>query len=318
MRLLFMGTPDFAVPSLAALKLGGHEIIGVVTQPDRPKGRGKKMSPPPVKEVAAAYGLEVYQPDNLGDPNFIGMLEMMDLDAIVVVAYGKFLPRAILDIPRKGCINVHASLLPKYRGAAPIHRAIIDGESKTGVTTMYLAEGMDNGDIIKKASTKIREEDNVGSLHDRLAEAGARLLLQTLADIESGRVKYTVQDDSKATYAPALTREDGLVAWEKQADEIFNLVRGLDPWPGAFTYLGSKILKIWRVKKTELPDPKDSVPGCVLQSCGNKLLVKTGKGVIEIVELQLQGSRRMKASDFLRGRPVLPGTALGKPVRKKE
>ncbi|HZK18040.1 MAG TPA: methionyl-tRNA formyltransferase [Clostridia bacterium] len=318
MRLLFMGTPDFAVPSLAALELGGHEVLGVVTQPDRPKGRGKKLSPPPVKVVAKAYGLDVYQPSDIRDPGFIKMLKTMDLDVIVVVAYGEFLPRTILDIPREGCINVHASLLPEYRGAAPIHRAIINGERITGVTTMYLAEGMDNGDIIDKVSTEIKEEDNVGILHDRLAEAGARLLLQTLISIESGDMKRTAQDSSKATYAPPLTRKDGLIDWGRQADEIFNLVRGLDPWPGAFTYLNSKILKIWRVNKTEPDHLGDGESGSVLKSSDSELLVKTGKGIIGIEELQLQGLRRMKVSDFLRGRSVPPGTVLGKPIRKKE
>ncbi|MFA7468343.1 MAG: methionyl-tRNA formyltransferase [Desulfotomaculaceae bacterium] len=318
MRVLFMGTPDFAVPSLVALILGGYKIAGVVTQPDKPKGRGRKLAQPPVKEIAQIYGLDVFQPENIRDTNFIEILRRMDLDIIIVVAYGKLIPPGILGIPKKGCINVHASLLPQYRGAAPIHRAIINGETKTGISIMCLSQCIDAGDVIRQAPIEIHKEDNVGVIHDHLAEMGAKLLLETLSGIKDNSVKYTPQDDSRATYAPVLTRKDEMISWERSTEDILNQIRGLDPWPGAFTSLNSKNLKIWSAKKKENQNSDNARPGCVLESDKSELLIKTGDGVISVVELQLQGLRRMDAADFLRGRPITPGTVLGAFIEKRE
>jgi len=310
MKVVFMGTPDFAVPSVAALALGGQEVVGVITQPDRPKGRGKKLSSPPVKEVALAYGLKVFQPEKIKDGKFLDTLRALAPEVIVVAAYGCILPREVLQLPEKGCINVHASLLPKYRGAAPIHRAIINGEKETGITIMYMSEELDAGDIIRQASTEITEEDTAGTLHDRLAEMGASLLLKVLKDIEKGQINRLKQDHKRATYAPPLTREDELICWEKSSREIFNHVRGMNPWPGAYTRWDKSVLKIWRVQVVDNHNIQGS-PGEVLECDQHKgITVCTGSGAVRILELQMQGKRRMTAAEFLRGRQVPPGTVL--------
>lgn len=312
MRVIFMGTPDFAVSSLKALIESGHTVLTVVTQPDRPKGRGKKEAPPPVKEAAQELGLPVIQPLKVKDPDLIRLLRSLSPEVIVVVAYGQILPREILLLPKCGCVNVHASLLPKYRGAAPIHRAVINGEQETGITTMFMDEGLDTGDMILQESTPIFEEDNVGTIHDRLAIAGARLLSNTLDLIGRGRAPRAPQKD-KSSYAPMITGADELIQWNKPARDIFNHIRGMDPWPGARTFMGSKMLKIWSAhvraedQRQEHARPE---PGRVLETGRDGVMVCTGRGIIVIDELQLQGAKRMSAADFLRGTPGLAGIVL--------
>lgn len=308
MRVVFMGTPDFAVPSLMALVEAGHTVQAVVTQPDRPKGRGKKQAFPPVKEAASRFDLPVLQPARVREPDFLAQLSNYAPEIIVVVAYGQILPPAMLALPKHGCVNVHASLLPSYRGAAPVHRAVINGEKITGVTTMFLDEGLDTGDMILKKEVPIQAEDTVGDLHDRLSAAGARLLIDTLDLISRGQAPRTPQT-GVSSYAALLTAADELINWDKPAEEINNLVRGMNPWPGARTYLGEKVLKIWRAKA--LADTKmPARPGQVVGTAREGLLVGTGRGLLLITELQMQGAKRMSAADFLRGRSALPGTIL--------
>jgi len=308
MRVVFMGTPDFAVPSLKALVEAGHDVPAVITQPDRPRGRGKKEAPPPVKEAARALSLPVFQPVQVKDPDFVELLRNIAPEVIVVVAYGRILPRDILLLPEYGCINVHASLLPKYRGAAPIHRAVINGEKETGVTTMFMDEGLDTGDMILREVLPIYEEDNVGTVHDRLAAVGAQLLIKTLELVKQGRAPRTPQT-GEASYAPMLTTSDELIKWDKPARDIFNLIRGMDPWPGAHTFLGNKMLKIWRARVLK-EENSQAGPGRVLGAGRDGIMVGTGRGVLLVTELQLQGGKRMNAADFSRGTPVPAGTVL--------
>lgn len=312
MRVIFMGTPDFAVPSLKALADAKYEVVAVVTQPDRPRGRGKKETPPPVKETARDLNIPVFQPNRIKDPDFISLLKGLAPDVIVVVAFGRILPRDILLLPEYGCINVHASLLPKYRGAAPIHWAVIKGEQVTGVTTMYMDEGLDTGDMILREPVPINEEDNVGSVHDRMASLGAGLLVKTLSLVRSGQAPRTPQVGD-SSYAPMLKAEDELILWDRPARDIFNLVRGMDPWPGARTNMHGKVLKIWRAVALE-DDGTSVLPGQVISAGGDGILVKAGKGRLRIAELQLQGAKRLGAADFLRGTPVPVGTVLGETI----
>ncbi|ACX51998.1 methionyl-tRNA formyltransferase [Ammonifex degensii KC4] len=310
MRLVFMGTPDFAIPSLEALIRAGHKLVLVVTQPDRPKGRGGKLTPPPVKEWALRHGFPCLQPTRLKDPAFLATLREAKPEAIVVVAYGKILPPEVLNLSPRGCINLHASLLPKYRGAAPIQHALIAGERETGVTTMLMDEGMDTGDILLQESLVVGEEENFGSLHDRLAQLGAELLCRTLSLWEEGKIKPQPQDHSQATYAPPLRSEDEIIRWEEPAEKIKNLVRALDPVPGARTFWQGKVLKIWRARA--LTGPFGGVPGEVLALDPEGIVVRAGRGALLVLELQLAGGKRLKASEFLRGHPNLqPGTVLG-------
>ncbi|AEF94144.1 Methionyl-tRNA formyltransferase [Desulfotomaculum nigrificans CO-1-SRB] len=310
MRIVYMGTPDFAVTSLKALLAVGHQIVAVVTQPDKPKGRGKQVQPPPVKVLALEHNLPVLQPTSIKTVEFLQQLQALEPDCIVVVAYGKILPPAILNLPPKGCINVHASLLPYYRGSAPIHWAVINGERETGVTTMFMNEGMDTGDMILKKSLAIGPEDNVGLVHDRLAHLGAEALVETIELLEQNKAPRIPQDHSAATYAPMLHKEHEEIHWDRPAVSIHNHVRGMDPWPGAFTTWQGKVLKIWRTKLTDRHDLPVS-PGTVVESLTDGLLVQTGEGQLLITELQLQGSRRMGFSEFLRGKKIMPGTVLG-------
>lgn len=309
MRVVFMGTPGFAVPSLKALVESGHDVAAVVTQPDRPKGRGKKEAPPPVKETALAFNIPVLQPLRVKDPGFIELLREIAPDVIVVVAFGRILPPDILHLPRYGCINVHASLLPKYRGSAPIHWAVINGEKETGITTMHMDEGMDTGDMILREAIPIREEDTVGAVHDRLAVLGARLLVETLELVGRGQAPRIPQEGTP-TYAPMLKAGDELIRWERPAREIYNQIRGMDPWPGARTYLSGKVLKIWRAA---VPSEGGTAfePGKVLSWGRDGITVGTGNGRLTITELQLQGAKRLSAADFLRGTPIPEGTVLG-------
>lgn len=309
MRIVYMGTPDFAVASLEALIQAGYNIVGVVTQPDRPRGRGQKLHSPPVKVIAEKFNIPVYQPDKIKTPQFINELKDLKPDVIAVVAYGKILPPEILYLPPLGCINVHASLLPKYRGSAPIHWAIINGEQETGITTMHMDEGMDTGDMILTATTQIGTNDTVGELHDVLAEIGAKLLTETISLIGRGEAPRTAQDDTDASYAPMLTREHELIVWHQPAKTLHNQVRGMNPWPGTYTTWQGKILKIWR---TEIIFKQTSEkPGTVVACNNDEIIVQTGENCLALREIQLQGSRRLACKDFLCGNKVEFGICLG-------
>lgn len=305
MRIVFMGTPDFAVPCLARLIADGHEISGVFTQPDKPKGRGYKLAPPPVKELALANGLPVWQPEKLRDGTALAVLRELAPQLIAVVAYGRMLPKEILDLPEYGCINVHGSLLPKYRGAAPIQWSVLNGDLTAGVTTMYMAEGMDTGDMILSRSVPVGEDETSGELFDRLAVLGAEALSETVRLIAGGNAPRTPQDDAQASRASMLTKEMAVIDWSKSAREVHNLIRGMNPWPTAHTRLGGKVLKVHRSRVVE----GAGEPGIVLD--GKRLIVGCGEGAVELVEIQPEGSRRMPAADYLRGHPVETGTRLG-------
>lgn len=296
MRLVFMGTPHFAVPALRALEASGHHILGVVTQIDRPAGRGRGISPPPVKLAALEMGIDVYQPLRVRDPGFIDALKRLGPDAIVVVAYGQILPAELLALPKFGCINIHASLLPLYRGAAPINWAIIRGEKETGITIMQMDEGMDTGAILMQESMAIDPSDTAGSLSEKLSTLGARLITEALPMIEAGILRPIPQDHSKSTLAPILRKEDGLIDWQHTAMDIHNRVRGLSPWPGAYTYLEGRMLKIIETE----PLKGDGEPGIILPT-ETGLIVGTGGGLIKILRLQPEAKRVMTAGEFLRG-----------------
>lgn len=318
MDIVFMGTPGFAVTCLKALAKAGRALKAVVTQPDRPRGRGRKLLPSPVKEEALLLGLPVYQPERVHDHSFVSLLSDLKPDIIVVVAFGRILPEQVLSIPPLGCVNVHASLLPGYRGAAPIQRAVMNGEDEIGVTTMKMDRGLDTGDILLQVRTSISPEDNFGSVYDRLSRMGADLLLETLDLLEAGRLAGFPQDNQKATYAPPIGREDELIDWSGRAESIINQVRGLDPWPGARTRLGAKVLKIWSARLPGSGKPAGSaeasggsLPGQVLGPEGDGLAVQCGDSPLVVRELQLEGGKRMPAGEFLRGLRIEPGTVLG-------
>ncbi|MEW6727369.1 methionyl-tRNA formyltransferase [Desulforudis sp. 1088] len=311
MRVVFMGTPEFAVVSLRTLVEAGVEVVQVVTQPDRPKGRGKKLHPPPVKEYAVAKGLPVLQPQSIKDPAFRELLAELRPHVIAVVAYGKILPKEILDTPPLGCINVHASLLPSYRGAAPIHWAVINGETETGVTTIFMDEGMDTGDMILQARIKIEPEDTAGSVHDRLAVLGGELLLKTLRCLAEGTAFRVPQDHSRATYAPLLTREDEVVDWRKTARRIVNHIRGMNPWPGARTTYRGQVLKLWRAEVADGGE-RAAEPGTILTADPSRgIIVQAGEGRVRLCELQPAGRKPMDADAFLRGYRLDVETNLG-------
>jgi methionyl-tRNA formyltransferase len=308
-RIVFMGTPDFAVPSLEALIDRGYRVVGVVTQPDRPRGRKQVLTPPPVKVVAEKRGLSVFQPEKLRDPEGIRSVLAMEPDLVVTAAYGQIVPQAILDAPRYGCINVHASLLPKYRGGAPIHRAVIDGERETGITIMNMVPELDAGDILRQRAIPIDDRDHAGSLHDKLSRLGAELLLETLPDLLAGRIQPVPQDHRRATYAPNIRREDEWIDWRRSAREIYNQVRGLHPWPVASTTWRDTPLKIWWVEWSDARS--DQPPGTVIGVGKDGIEVATGLGTVRIVQLQPAGKRPMKAEEFLRGRRLTVGERLG-------
>lgn len=308
-NIVFMGTPGFSVESLLRLHQSRHTLSLVVTQPDRPKGRGRKIHPPPVKTTALALGLEVLQPTRMDDPEFVERLERIRPDYLVVIAYGKILPRRLLDLPRIGAVNLHASLLPKYRGPAPIQWAVINGEKETGVTAMLMAAGLDTGDILLAESTAIEPDDTSGSLHDRLSRLGAEVLLKALEDFGAGRIRPVPQDHDLATYAPLLKKEDGHIGWSRSAASIECLIRGMDPWPGAFVYLKDHRLKILKGRAVPGNSPP-SPPGTVLPGSPDELLVAAGTGVLSILELQGPSGKRLKIHEFLRGFTVPPGTVL--------
>jgi len=304
-----MGTPSFAVPTLRAIHESNHELIGVVTQPDKPRGRGRKLGISPVKELAMGLRLPIMQPETTRDEAFIEEVNRMSPDLIVVAAYGRMLTRELLDLPPHGCINVHASLLPKYRGAAPIQWAIVNGERRTGVTVMKMDEGMDTGDILLTQEVGITDTDTAQSLHDKLAQVGAGLVINALDGVERGTIRPAPQENSMASYAPPLKKEDGLIDWSRAAREIYNRIRGLDPWPGAFTYLRGSRLKVFsgEVIDEEVRDR----PGKVVQSEPEGVKVSTGTGFLVIEEVQLEGRKRMPIREFLIGNEIPPGTQLG-------
>ena len=313
MKIVFMGTPEAAALSLKALIEGGHEILAVVTQPDRPRGRGRKISFPPVKELALKYSLRIEQPKKIkGNRDFISLLRSLDPAIIVVVAYGRILPREILDIPEHGCVNVHASLLPKYRGAAPIQWALLNGEKETGVTIMKLDELLDTGDIILQEKVEIRDDDNAFSLSRKLFSAGSRLLLKALEQIEEGKAQYRPQKEAEATQAPAIQKESGEIDWRRPAPEIHNRIRAMVPWPGGHTFYRERLLKIWR-SDLHVADlaTRHKLPGTVVHIVKQVgFIVATGRGHLLILEVQPEGGKRMGAYDFVIGHDVKIGETL--------
>lgn len=311
MRIVFMGTPNFAVGSLAALaECGKYEIVGVVTQPDRPKGRGNKMLMTPVKEYAISKGYEVYQPQKVKTPEFVQILRDMQPDLIVVAAFGQFLSQEILSMPKYGCINVHASLLPKYRGAAPIQYAIIKGESESGVTIMQMDIGMDTGAMLDKVVVPIGANTTMGELHDELKVKGAELLLTVIEKIEAGTVVAEPQNNDEATYATLLDRSMERIVWTKSAQEVHNLIRGFNPAPSTFTKLpNGKSLKIWCSRMTD--KNTTAAPGTVIELSKHSFFVACGSGVLEITEVQPESKKRMPAQVFINGRGVQVGDILG-------
>ncbi len=300
MRAIFMGTPDFSVPTLEAMIEAGHDVIGVFTQPDKAKGRGKSVSFTPVKETALAHDIPVYQPAKVRAPEVLAQIEAMAPDVIVVVAFGQILPKALLDIPKYGCINVHASLLPKYRGAAPIQWAVINGEAVSGVRSEDMAEGIDTGDMILKEEIVLDAKETGGSLHDKLSVSGAALLVKTLAQIEEGTAPRVAQDDSQAgDYAKMLDKHMGNLDFSKPAAELEQLIRGLNPWPSAYTRLGKKTVKIW---DADVSDKEyEGEYGEITEVTKDAFTVKTGKGSLIVRELQMEGKKRMYTDAFLRG-----------------
>ena len=307
-NLIFMGTPDFAVPSLKALFENGYNVLMVVTQPDRPKGRGRKVIPPPVKEAAQSFGYDVIQPVSIKDKDFFDTIVRLKPDIFIVVAYGHILPRNILAIPKTGVINLHASLLPKYRGSAPIQWAIINGEKETGVTTMLLDEGMDTGDILLSSKAIITKVDTSATLHDRLSVLGADLLIKTLKAFENNDINPIAQDHTNATYAPLLKKGDGRIVWEKNAEHIAAFIRGVTPWPGAFTFQDNKRLKIFSAKPISVE--VNESPGTVVKGFPDELRIATGKGVLAVIEIQGASGKRLLIKDFLMGNQMPPGTVL--------
>lgn len=307
MRVVFMGTPDFAAGTLDEIIKKGHDVIAVVTQPDKPKGRGKELAMSAVKIRALQDNLLIYQPKKVRETEFVDILKALNPDVIVVVAFGQLLPKAILDIPKYGCINVHASLLPKYRGAAPIQWAVIDGEEETGVTIMNMDEGLDTGDMLKVVKTKLTEDETGGSLFDRLAEIGANALVDTLEELEKGEIT-PVKQEGESSYAGKLDKTLGKIDFTKSAVELERLIRGLNPWPSAYTEFKGKTLKIWRAQVEELTE--EVLPGMVYEVNNKYFSIATGCGGLRILELQLEGKKRMDTESFLRGTAVEKGICL--------
>ena len=313
LKVVFMGTADLASASLRALIAAPFaQLIAVVSQPDKPKGRDLKLQPTPVKTLALDHQLPVLQPQRARDPEFIAQLAAFQPDLIVVAAYGQILPQALLDIPRLGCLNVHTSLLPSYRGAAPIQWAILDGLTETGVTIMQMDAGLDTGPMLTQVTTPIEPDDNAQTLHDRLAELGGALLVKTIPEYAAGRVAPRPQPATGSTYARKITKDDGRIDWSRPARDLWNQVRGLTPWPGAFTHLGSvakpRLLKIWRA---EVTPETTAAPGTILHADKAGITVGCGQGSLRVLELQLEGSRRLAAPEFLSGHPLPAGTRLG-------
>lgn len=324
MRIVFMGTPDFSVPALKALVEAGHQVIAVVTQPDKPKGRGKEVQMTPVKIQAMEYGIPVYQPAKVREASFVEVLKGLEADVYVVIAFGQILPKAVLELPKYGCINIHASLLPKYRGAAPIQWCVIDGERETGITTMMMDAGLDTGDMLEKAVIPIEEKETGGSLHDKLSMAGGDLILSTLKKLEEGTLVRTPQTDEGTCYAKMLTKSLGDIDWNQGAVSIERLIRGLNPWPSAYTMWNGKTIKIWAadviagreaadfLSESGVPAETGTAPGTVVCSDKRGLVVCTGGGLLSIRELQMEGKKRMDTPAFLRGYPIPAGDVFVK------
>lgn len=310
LRVVFMGTPDFAAPCLEALLAAGHEVAAVITQPDRPRGRGRKLSFSPVKACAVEHGLEVLQPEKIKTPEFEQVLRELAPDVMVVVAFGQILSSAILAIPPLGCVNVHASLLPYYRGAAPIHWAVMQGEEKTGVTTMYMDEGLDTGDMILKKEIAISKDASTGEIHDQLMQEGAVLLQETLALIADGKAPRTKQDHAVSTYAPLLKADIEQLNWTRSAQELHNRIRGLSPWPGAYCRYAGGRLKVWKSRVCEEAAAVGAIPGRIARLSVEGFVVETGDGLLELLEVQPENKRRMKASECACGYSLQPGDRL--------
>lgn len=315
MRVLFMGTPDFAVGCLKALCENGYDVCGVVSQPDKPKGRGHKMQMTPVHEYAESMNIPVYQPEKIKNGELMDVLEQTNPDVIIVVAYGKILPEYILNYPKYGCINVHASLLPKYRGAAPIQRCIIDGEKQTGVTTMYMEKGLDTGDMILKKVIDIDEEETAATLHDKLMNLGAQALIETLEMVKKGTVKAEKQDDSQSCYAPMIDKASALIDWKKSAKEISNLVRGMNPYPFAYTYYNDKMMKIGQAQAIDAQ--KSDECGKILSVSKDGIVVACGEGNLLIKMVQFEGKKMMSVRDYTLGHTVDTGVILSE-TRKED
>lgn len=318
MRIVFMGTPDFSVAPLKALIEGGHEIAAVVTQPDKPKGRGKAVQMTPVKEEALSRKIPVYQPVKVREPEFIQTIRDLAPDVIVVVAFGQIIPQAILELPPYGCINIHASLLPKYRGAAPIQWAVIDGEKETGITTMQMDAGLDTGAILEQERVVLAEDETGGSLFDKLSAVGSRLILSTLEKLEAGTITPVPQPAEGSSYAGRLTKELGDIDWSQDAVSIERLIRGLNPWPSAYTSWKGKTVKLWAARalsqkaeneteKYETGEHEKGIPGQIVRCDRHCLMVQTGEGLLDIRQLQLEGKKRMDVEAFLRGCPMAAG-----------
>jgi methionyl-tRNA formyltransferase len=326
MRVVFMGTPAFAVPTLQHLVNSECSVVGVVCQPDRPSGRGRNIQFGPVKTLAVAKNLPVVQPEKMKDPKLLEALRSWNPDVIVVAAYGRILPQVILDIPPKGCLNVHGSLLPKYRGAAPIQWALINGESKTGVTIMVMDAGMDTGAILEQAVVPISPEDTAGDVADRMAELGGGLLVSTLEKWMAGTIEAHAQNESEATLAPILKKEDGLLDWRQSATTIANRIRGLSPWPGGYTFVNGERWGIWSVRvesnaEEGLHDTQaepQQEPGTIIEISKQMIWVQTGKGVLRILEIQPANKKRMAVGDYLAGHRIEVGTLLYQPQASQE
>ena len=310
MKTVFMGTPDFAVPPLHALIEAGYEVAAVVTQPDKPKGRGKTLLPTPVKEEALMHEIPVYQPQRVRkNPEFLETLKEIDPDIIIVAAFGQIIPKEILELPKFGCINIHASLLPKYRGAAPIQQAVIDGEKESGVTIMQMGEGLDTGDMISKIIIPLAQDETGGTLFGKLAQAGAELLIKTLPSIEQGTAEREKQpEESPTPYAAMITKQMGLMNFSKPAEELERLVRGMNPWPSAYTFINGKTLKVWKCKVSG--EQTDAIPGTVFLTDKEGIHVACEKGTLILTEVQLEGKKRMDTEAFLRGYHIEKGTCF--------
>lgn len=308
LRIIFMGTPDFACPTLSALIASPHTVTDVFTQPDRPKGRGQQLAPPPVKTLALTHNIPVHQPRRVRAPEVIEQIRKQAPDLIVVIAFGQILPQTLLDIPRLGCINVHASLLPQYRGAAPLNWCLMNGETVTGVTTMLMDAGLDTGPMLLKAKTPIHADDDIRSLHDRLSELGASLLITTIEQLLHGTLVPIPQDDQESSYAPLLTKEHGLINWQSDAHSIQNQIRALAVWPGSYTFVQGSMLKVYASQVLT----GHGAPGEVLAAGKEGLEVACGNGSLLITELQAAGSKRLNAAAYLAGHPIDCGTLLGR------
>ena len=311
MNIVYMGTPDFSVPPLEAMIGAGHTLLAAFTQPDKAKGRSGKLLPPPVKECALKHDIPVYQPEKLRDAENVALIKDLAPDVIVVAAYGQILSEEILNIPKYGCVNIHASLLPKYRGAAPIERAIIDGEAVTGVTTMYMAKGLDTGDMLEKTEIVIGEEDTALTLESKLSQAGSELILKTLEALENGTATRTPQDDAASTYAAKLSKEEGRIDFAKSAEEIARMVRGFNPWPCAYTTLLSKSVKLYGAKAVENDIKKDAAPGEVIAVTKKNFTIACGSGALTVTSLQPEGKKQMDAAAYLNGAKLTVGEMAG-------